>query len=529
MACDSIQEAFATRVATQLAPSFGGDGDLARDALLQVYELAATRAATPSSGGWRATLATRAADAQAREATIAVFRQIRSMGLSLPAHGDDDPEAGMPLPKRAAQHGWRAVADTLTCAREGCPLPELAREVRAGMIARDLPGVSTRLYARHMVEEAPDLVALANDPNSSAALHAWDVLRQVAVQAQTRASGSHANEPEQRALAQAAVAYSPAWTDTHQRLAAAICDAAGVERCATCGRHMAPGALHTCPESAAQQPLTPAAASTPVDTLPLGAVVRHATHGLTNYRFLTRAYQGRNLVERAELWAEGRRHLVDPADQVEVVATPAVLGPLYLERLARQAPPEHYVALHTNRARAPRDCVRPAGLWAPYTLVATPRGLALLYGPAGATAPTRQALLADGTHFTLPSKHHLYVIADPVHYSDWFLHEPEMQLRADLVQRVVAAPEIRALASHGSHSAASPVPEPLREAAQRAQQYPTTPQLRERGNALTEAIQHNDPTAVATAIRSFAQLVVALADGTTPQPEPPRESHQYVM
>ncbi len=121
MSCDQATKAYCERAGAVVAPAFGGDAGSAAGALLQIQELAATRAAEERGGrrgasGTQARIAAlqaKAGDEQARLATIAVFRDMQALGISLPTHSEPDPVIGFALPNVDAQHGWRAVREAM--------------------------------------------------------------------------------------------------------------------------------------------------------------------------------------------------------------------------------------------------------------------------------------------------------------------------------------------------------------------------------------------------------------------------------
>src|SRR6266545_1428355 len=147
MSYDTSARAYCTHIAHQIAPALGMTPPEARAVLLELQELATTRAeaATPAQRSGRSTTQDRLAAARARgqdaaaaEATSALFAEMRSMQppVPVPSHGEIDPATGLALPKPAAQHGWRAVYETVQAARAGRELPALAREIIAASRAR---------------------------------------------------------------------------------------------------------------------------------------------------------------------------------------------------------------------------------------------------------------------------------------------------------------------------------------------------------------------------------------------------------
>jgi len=107
-----------------------------------VYELAQTRGISgtpaPDAPAALTALRSREASAQAAEATLALFAEMRALTPPIlpPLHGDIDPVSGLALPGASAQQGWAAVKATVDAARANTPLPEPAAEALAGFQAR---------------------------------------------------------------------------------------------------------------------------------------------------------------------------------------------------------------------------------------------------------------------------------------------------------------------------------------------------------------------------------------------------------
>ena len=139
MSCDGNTAAHAANLAAspQIAAALGGgDPAAAKEAILNIHELATTRA--ERAIGQRGQLAglakiqARGADAAAAEATVVAFKEIKAAGLAVPAHGDAHARYGVALPKLATQYGWQAVQQTVDAVRGRQSLPAIAQEVLAG-------------------------------------------------------------------------------------------------------------------------------------------------------------------------------------------------------------------------------------------------------------------------------------------------------------------------------------------------------------------------------------------------------------
>jgi hypothetical protein len=149
MSCESTQRLAAAHFGAEIAPAISLSADAARDVLLEVLNLAQARAAQrvipgesdQTAAGKLLRLQAQAGDAAAREATISCFQAMAAMNPPLPppAHGEMDPALGFALPKRASQHAWRAVWETVQAAHAGGPLPNLAQEVCLARQAYDTP------------------------------------------------------------------------------------------------------------------------------------------------------------------------------------------------------------------------------------------------------------------------------------------------------------------------------------------------------------------------------------------------------
>ena len=160
MSCESAQRAAATRFGAEIALAIGLGPHEARDVLLEVLDLAQSRAAQriipgesdKTAAGKLLRLQAQADDAAARDATIACFQAMAVLDppIALPSHGEPDPALGFALPKLANQHAWRAVWATVEAARDRLQLPELAREIlaaRRGTAAPPLPDLLPNLPA----------------------------------------------------------------------------------------------------------------------------------------------------------------------------------------------------------------------------------------------------------------------------------------------------------------------------------------------------------------------------------------------
>ena len=119
MSCESTQRAAATRFGAEIAPAIGINANETRDVLLEVLDLAQTRAAQrvipgesdQTAAGKLLRLQAQADDAAAREATITCFQAMAALDSPIPApsHGEPEGTLGFALPKLASQHAWRAV------------------------------------------------------------------------------------------------------------------------------------------------------------------------------------------------------------------------------------------------------------------------------------------------------------------------------------------------------------------------------------------------------------------------------------
>jgi len=153
VSCETSTKRFATALGARLAESLGLSPAQACNAVLEVLDLATTRAsqrpqpkdADMGAAARVARMRLGAEDALATAATAEVFAQMQAMNPPIlpPAHGDVDPNTGFALPKMEARHGWRAVAELAEAVAQGQPLPSLAAEVRAAMRAR--PAVGSEL------------------------------------------------------------------------------------------------------------------------------------------------------------------------------------------------------------------------------------------------------------------------------------------------------------------------------------------------------------------------------------------------
>ncbi len=103
--------------------------------LEEIYRVARNRApALPEGSDARSSLArvkAQAADQAAEDATVALFTHLRDVhhlaASDLPAHGSG--RDGVPLPRREAQHGYRAVWEAIQSVEQGGALPALAQQI----------------------------------------------------------------------------------------------------------------------------------------------------------------------------------------------------------------------------------------------------------------------------------------------------------------------------------------------------------------------------------------------------------------
>ncbi|KPV54630.1 hypothetical protein SE17_02610, partial [Kouleothrix aurantiaca] len=268
MSCDTSARAYCTHIGHQIAPILGMAPPEARAVLLELHELATTRveAATPAQRSGRTTAQNRLAAARARaedaaaaEATTALFAEMRSMQppIPVPSHGEIDPATGLALPKPAAQHGWRAVYETVQAARAGRELPDLAREIIGAFRARSTS--TPDAVARAALARMPSLWTTAN---TTASVGSADAV------AETQDLAATAAQLDRRGVAaelrEAAVAFREAMQGggvafrmARRNLAIAVVTAAGVDRCLACGRYVELDGAHTCPAE-------PVAAAIPV-------------------------------------------------------------------------------------------------------------------------------------------------------------------------------------------------------------------------------------------------------------------------
>jgi hypothetical protein len=146
MSCEASVAAATMAYGAEIAAALTLAPEQAQGLLREVFDLVQARASarvvppqTDQTGAARLLrLQIRADDTAARAATVDVFRDIAGrMGLRPPAHADPDPQAGVPLPKLATQHAWRAVWESVEAARAGRAMPEVTREVLAARQARD--------------------------------------------------------------------------------------------------------------------------------------------------------------------------------------------------------------------------------------------------------------------------------------------------------------------------------------------------------------------------------------------------------
>ncbi len=261
MSYDTSARAYCTHIAHQIAPALGMTPPEARAVLLELQELATTRAeaATPAQRSGRSTTQDRLAAARARgqdaaaaEATSALFAEMRSMQppVPVPSHGEIDPATGLALPKPAAQHGWRAVYETVQAARAGRELPALAREIIAASRARSAS--TPEAVARAALARMPSLWTTANTAasvDSAAAVAETQDLAATAALLDRDGAGAELREAAaafRDALPEGGVAFRTA----RRNLAIAIVGAAGVQRCLACGRYVELEGAHACPAEA---------------------------------------------------------------------------------------------------------------------------------------------------------------------------------------------------------------------------------------------------------------------------------------
>ncbi len=240
MSYDTSARAYCTHIAHQIAPALGMTPPEARAVLLELQELATTRAeaATPAQRSGRSTTQDRLAAARARgqdaaaaEATSALFAEMRSMQppVPVPSHGEIDPATGLALPKPAAQHGWRAVYETVQAARAGRELPALAREIIAASRARSAS--TPEAVARAALARMPSLWTTANTAasvDSAAAVAETQDLAATAALLDRDGAGAELREAAaafRDALPEGGVAFRTA----RRNLAIAIVGAAGVQ------------------------------------------------------------------------------------------------------------------------------------------------------------------------------------------------------------------------------------------------------------------------------------------------------------
>lgn len=273
MSCETSTRAFCAALSADLAPGLGVAAADLQDLLLEIHELAATRAerrAAPDDTDQSALakqqrLLARAEDQSARERTIEAFRAMRAQKIDVPAHGEPDPSLGFALPKLPAQHGWQAVWVTARALRRGDSLLQIAEEciaarhlpLGAGAIA---PGV--RLSALRCVAAEPLMIDLVNAPDDDLA-DDRRVERALEAAAREFVAREAASTPALRAAATAFTSTRAAWfraPDDPQgqaeiraamrNFALALCEAAGVAKCIDCGRFVGDPSQHACPGGA---------------------------------------------------------------------------------------------------------------------------------------------------------------------------------------------------------------------------------------------------------------------------------------
>jgi len=262
MSCDTSARAYCTHIAHQIAPALGMTPPEARAVLLELQELATTRAeaATPAQRSGRSTTQNRLAAARARgedaaaaEATSALFAEMRSMHppVPVPSHGEIDPATGLALPKPAAQHGWRAVYETVQAARAGRELPDLAREIIGAF--RACSAATPEAVARAALTRMPSLWTTAN---TTANVDSADAVAETQDLAATAALLDRDGVTAE--LREAAVTFREAmpiggvaFRTARRNLAIAIVAAASVSRCLACGRYVELEGVHACPAEAA--------------------------------------------------------------------------------------------------------------------------------------------------------------------------------------------------------------------------------------------------------------------------------------
>lgn len=268
MSCDTSARAYCTHIGHQIAPILGMAPPEARAVLLELHELATTRveAATPAQRSGRTTAQdrlaaarARAEDAAAAEATTALFAEMRSMQppIPVPSHGEIDPATGLALPKPDAQHGWRAVYETVQAARAGRELPDLAREIIGAFRARSTS--TPDAVARAALARMPSLWTTANTTASVGSADAVAETQDLAATAAQLDRSGVAAELREAAVAfrEAMQGGGVAFRMARRNLAIAVVTAAGVDRCLACGRYVELDGAHTCPAE-------PVAAAIPV-------------------------------------------------------------------------------------------------------------------------------------------------------------------------------------------------------------------------------------------------------------------------
>ena len=256
MSCDSSFSSYCDTSCTPgsaVTAALDGDPERAREILTSVLDLGRNRApATGGGEGKLAALATKAARAQARELTMALFREIRAVGLKAPSHGEPDPSLGFALPKEDTIAGYAAVQETIAAARTGQPLPLIAQQVRFAQLAREDGTVDGD--ARHAFTKEPGLIAVANGdrPASELAPQIASCYRHF-----RQSYGGRPNcPPELQAaidtLPDGLFASDGADLSTRMRaLVQALAAAGGVPRCPTCQQWVSPtDSSHTCPTTA---------------------------------------------------------------------------------------------------------------------------------------------------------------------------------------------------------------------------------------------------------------------------------------
>ena len=263
--------------------------------LLEVLKLATTRAeaATPAQRSGRTTAQNRLAAARARaddaaaaEATTALFAEMRSMQppIPVPSHGEIDPATGLALPKPAAQHGWRAVYETVQAARAGRELPDLAREIISASRARS--AATPDAVARAALTRMPSLWITANTTASVGSADAVAETQDLAVAAMLLDRDGVSADLREAAAAfrEALPGGGLAFRTARRNLAIAVVAAAGVSRCFACGRYVELEGAHACPAEAVAAAVPAMEKGTP-DRLTQEALVPHL-HALSQAPFL---------------------------------------------------------------------------------------------------------------------------------------------------------------------------------------------------------------------------------------------------